>query len=133
MSIRTEVERLSVAEAAPRDRAPLVRDARILIFDERPRRCRPRDRTRLADHQALAAEGRSIIYVTTASRGLPHRRPRHVFRNGRSLAKPTSELDVDAVITLMLGRDLETCSARGTRPARSSRSRASSPTASASR
>ena len=64
----------------------------------------------LAVIKRLAREGRSIIYVT-------HRLPEvfriadrvTVFRNGRSLpAKPTSELDVDAVITLMLGRGLDT-------------------------
>ena len=58
----------------------------------------------------LAGEGRSVIYVT-------HRLPEvfriadrvTVFRNGRSLPpRPTSELNVDAVIAMMLGRDLET-------------------------
>jgi ribose transport system ATP-binding protein len=81
---RTAVESLSVAEKQLLEIARLlVRDARILIFDE--------PTAALADR------------VT-------------VFRNGRSLpAKSTAELDVDAVITMMLGRDLETMfPARGT-------------------
>lgn len=116
---RTEVERLSVAEKQLLEIARLlVRDARILIFDEPTAALADREIERvLAVIKRLAAEGRSIIYVT-------HRLPEvfriadrvTVFRNGRSLpAKPTSELDVDAVITLMLGRDLETMfPARGT-------------------
>ena len=89
----------------------LVRDARILIFDEPTAALADREIERvLAVIKRLAGEGRSIIYVT-------HRLPEvfriadrvTVFRNGRSLpARPTSELDVDAVITMMLGRDLET-------------------------
>ncbi len=109
---RTEVERLSVAEKQLLEIARLlVRDARILIFDEPTAALADREIERvLAVIKRLAAEGRSVIYVT-------HRLPEvfriadrvTVFRNGRSLpAKPTSELDVDAVITMMLGRDLET-------------------------
>ena len=116
---RTEVERLSVAEKQLLEIARLlVRDARILIFDEPTAALADREIERvLAVIKRLAGEGRSIIYVT-------HRLPEvfriadrvTVFRNGRSLpAKPTSELDVDAVITMMLGRDLETMfPARGT-------------------
>src|SRR5690606_27656895 len=89
----------------------LVRDARILIFDEPTAALADREIERvLAVIKRLAAEGRSVIYVT-------HRLPEvfriadrvTVFRNGRSLPpKPTAELDVDAVITMMLGRDLDT-------------------------
>jgi len=116
---RTAVERLSVAEKQLLEIARLlVRDARILIFDEPTAALADREIERvLAVIKRLAGEGRSIIYVT-------HRLPEvfriadrvTVFRNGRSLpAKPTSELDVDAVITMMLGRDLETMfPARGT-------------------
>ena len=124
----------------------LVRDARILIFDEPTAALADREIERvLAVIKRLAAEGRSIIYVT-------HRLPEvfriadrvTVFRNGRSLpAKPTSDLDVDAVITMMLGRDLETmfpaarhdrrrrAAARGRRAARrrAVRSRSASPSA----
>ncbi|MGD9536389.1 MAG: sugar ABC transporter ATP-binding protein [Alphaproteobacteria bacterium] len=115
----TLVERLSVAEMQLLEIARLlVRDARILIFDEPTAALADREIERvLAVIKRLAAEGRSIIYVT-------HRLPEvfriadrvTVFRNGRSLpARPTAELDVDAVITMMLGRELETMfPARGT-------------------
>jgi ABC-type sugar transport system ATPase subunit len=108
----TKVERLSVAEMQLLEIARLlVRDARILIFDEPTAALADREIERvLSVIRRLAAEGRSVIYVT-------HRLPEvfrladrvTVFRNGRSLpARPTSELDVDAVITMMLGRELET-------------------------
>lgn len=109
---RTRVEHLSVAEMQLLEIARLlVRDARILIFDEPTAALADREIERvLAVIQKLAAEGRSVIYVT-------HRLPEvfrianrvTVFRNGRSLpACPTSELDVDRVIAMMLGRDLDT-------------------------
>jgi ABC-type sugar transport system ATPase subunit len=109
---RLPVERLSVAEKQLLEIARLlVRDARILIFDEPTAALADREIERvLAVIKRLAGEGRSIIYVT-------HRLPEvfriadrvTVFRNGRSLpARPTRELNVDAVITMMLGRDLET-------------------------
>jgi ribose transport system ATP-binding protein len=112
ISPRTPVERLSVAEMQLLEIARLlVRDARILIFDEPTAALADREIERvLAVIRRLSAAGRSVIYVT-------HRLPEvfrladrvTVFRNGRSLpARPTSELDVDAVITMMLGRDLET-------------------------
>ena len=106
------VERLSVAEMQLLEIARLlVRDARILIFDEPTAALADREIERvLAVIKRLSVEGRSIIYVT-------HRLPEvfrlahrvTVFRNGRSLpARATSDLDVDAVITMMLGRELET-------------------------
>ncbi|MFO1060633.1 MAG: sugar ABC transporter ATP-binding protein [Dongiaceae bacterium] len=109
---RSRVEQLSVAEMQLLEIARLlVRDARVLIFDEPTAALADREIERvLAVIKRLAAEGRSIIYVT-------HRLPEvfriadrvTVFRNGRSLpARPTAELDVDAVITMMLGRELET-------------------------
>jgi ABC-type sugar transport system ATPase subunit len=109
---RIPVERLSVAEKQLLEIARLlVRQARILIFDEPTAALADREIERvLAVIKRLAAEGRSIIYVT-------HRLPEvfriadrvTVFRNGRSLpARPTAELNVDAVITMMLGRDLDT-------------------------
>ena len=128
------VERLSVAEMQLLEIARLlVRDARILIFDEPTAALADREIERvLAVIRRLAAEGRSVIYVT-------HRLPEvfriadrvTVFRNGRSLPPGRDrELDVDAVITMMLGRELETMfpdrasalgdepAARGRRPAR---------------
>jgi ribose transport system ATP-binding protein len=106
------VEALSVAEKQLLEIARLlVRDARILIFDEPTAALADREIERvLAVIKRLASEGRSIIYVT-------HRLPEvfriadrvTVFRNGRSLpSRLTSELNVDAVITMMLGRELET-------------------------
>lgn len=108
---RTLVERLTVAEMQLLEIARLlVRDARILIFDEPTAALADREIERvLAVIKRLASEGRSVIYVT-------HRLPEvfriadrvTVFRNGRSLpARSTAELDVDAVVTMMLGRELE--------------------------
>jgi ABC-type sugar transport system ATPase subunit len=107
---RTPVERLSVAEMQLLEIARLLaRDARILIFDEPTAALADREIERVMDViRRLAREGRSIIYVT-------HRLPEvfrladrvTVFRNGSSLpAANTSELDVDAVIGMMLGREL---------------------------
>ena len=107
---RTPVERLSVAEMQLLEIARLlVRDARILILDEPTAALADLEIERVLEVIGrLASEGRSIIYVT-------HRLPEvfrvadrvTVFRNGESLApKPTSELDVEAVVAMMLGREL---------------------------
>ncbi|HEY8584166.1 MAG TPA: sugar ABC transporter ATP-binding protein, partial [Capillimicrobium sp.] len=58
----------------------------------------------------LAAEGRSVIYVTHRLAEVFRLCDRvTVFRNGRSLApQATADLDVDRVIGLMLGRELGT-------------------------
>jgi ABC-type sugar transport system ATPase subunit len=96
----------------------LARDAQILIFDEPTAALADREIERvLAVIRRLAAEGRSVVYVT-------HRLPEvfrladrvTVFRNGRSIPPvPTSELDIDGVIKMMLGRELRTMfPARGT-------------------
>jgi ribose transport system ATP-binding protein len=109
---RTPVERLSVAEVQLLEIARLlVRDARILIFDEPTAALADKEIERvLAVIRRLAGAGRSIIYVT-------HRLPEvfriadrvTVFRNGSSLpARPTRDLTVDSVITMMLGRELHT-------------------------
>ncbi len=109
---RSPVESLSVAEMQLLEIARLlVRDARILIFDEPTAALADREIERvLSVIQRLASEGRSIIYVT-------HRLPEvfriahrvTVFRNGRSLpARAASDLDVPSVISMMLGRDLDT-------------------------
>ncbi|WP_214104751.1 sugar ABC transporter ATP-binding protein [Acrocarpospora catenulata] len=106
----TLVEKLSVAECQLLEIArALSRDAKVVIFDE--------PTAALSDHEIervleiirqLAAEGRSIIYVT-------HRLPEvfrladrvTVFRNGHSSAPvPIGELDVAGVVTMMLGREL---------------------------
>jgi ribose transport system ATP-binding protein len=107
---RTPVERLSVAEMQLLEIARLlVRDARILIFDEPTAALADREIERVMDViRGLAEAGRSIIYVT-------HRLPEvfrladrvTVFRNGHSLPPArTADLDVDAVIGMMLGREL---------------------------
>ena len=107
---RTAVERLSVAEMQLLEVARLLaRDARILIFDEPTAALADREIERVMEViRRLAGEGRSIVYVT-------HRLPEvfrladrvTVFRNGRSLPPArTSGLDVDAVIGMMLGREL---------------------------
>jgi ABC-type sugar transport system ATPase subunit len=109
---RTPVERLTVAEQQLLEIARvLARDAKILIFDEPTAALADREIERiLRVIKRLAAEGRSIVYVT-------HRLPEvfrvadrvTVFRNGRSLEPvPTNELDVDGVIKMMLGRELQT-------------------------
>jgi ribose transport system ATP-binding protein len=107
---RTPVERLSVAEMQLLEIARLlVRDARILIFDEPTAALADREIERVMQViRRLASEGRSIVYVT-------HRLPEvfrladrvTVFRNGASQAPaPVAELDVDAVVSRMLGREL---------------------------
>lgn len=109
---RTPVERLTVAETQLLEIARLLaRNARILVFDEPTAALADREIERvLAVIRRLASEGHSIVYVT-------HRLPEvfriadrvTVFRNGRSLDPvPTAELDVDGVITMMLGRELQT-------------------------
>jgi ribose transport system ATP-binding protein len=106
------VEDLSVAEVQLVEIARLlVRDAQILVFDE--------PTAALTDHEIdrvlgvirrLADQGRSVIYVTHRLAEVFRITDRvTIFRNGRS-APPevTVDLDVDRVISLMLGRELET-------------------------
>jgi ABC-type sugar transport system ATPase subunit len=108
---RTPVDRLSVAETQLLEIARLLaRKARILIFDEPTAALADREIDRVLDViRRLASEERSVIYVT-------HRLPEvfriadrvTVFRNGRSSPPtPTSALDVDGVIRMMLGRELQ--------------------------
>jgi ribose transport system ATP-binding protein len=107
---RMPVDRLSVAEMQLLEIARLlVRDARMLIFDEPTAALADREIERVMEViRRLASEGRSIVYVT-------HRLPEvfrladrvTVFRNGRSLPPaPIADLDVDAVVNMMLGREL---------------------------
>jgi len=106
----TLVGDLSVAEMQLLEIARvLARDARIVIFDEPTAALSDAEIVRVLDVvRNLAGRGISVIYVT-------HRLPEvfaiadrvTIFRNGRSLpAVSTSELDVDTVITMMLGREL---------------------------
>lgn len=108
----TITENLTVAEVQLLEIARvLARDAKILIFDEPTAALSDEAIERvLTVVRRLAEQGRSIIYVT-------HRLPEvfriadrvTVVRNGRSLEpKRTSDLDVAALITTMLGRELET-------------------------
>ncbi|HRI94229.1 MAG TPA: sugar ABC transporter ATP-binding protein [Nocardioides sp.] len=107
----TFVSELSVAERQLVEIARVLsRDARILLFDEPTAALSDAEIARvLGVVRSLAEDGRSIIYVT-------HRLPEvfavadrvTIFRDGRSLAPvATSELDVDAIVTLMLGRKLD--------------------------
>jgi ribose transport system ATP-binding protein len=109
---RTPVENLTVAEMQLLEIARLlVRDARILIFDEPTAALTDREIDRVLDViRRLAAEGRSVLYVTHRLAEVFRLTDRvTVFRNGRSLPpQATAELDVDRVIGLMLGRELQT-------------------------
>jgi len=109
---RTPVEQLTVAETQLLEIARLlVRDARILIFDEPTAALTDREIDRvLRVIRRLAAEGRSVIYVTHRLAEVFRLTDRvTVFRNGHSLPpEPTSELDIDRVINRMLGRELQT-------------------------
>lgn len=104
------VEEFSVAERQLIEIARvLARDAEILLFDEPTAALSDREIERvLAVVRGLADQGRSIIYVT-------HRLPEvftlsdriTVLRNGASLpAVSTSAVDVNEVVTMMLGRKL---------------------------
>jgi ABC-type sugar transport system ATPase subunit len=108
----TRVERLSVAEIQLIEIARvLARDARIVIFDEPTAALSDAEIERVLQVvRRLAAQGRSIVYVTHRLGEVFRVSDRvTVFRNGRSLpAVDTAEIDVDSVIAMMLGRDLGT-------------------------
>jgi ribose transport system ATP-binding protein len=106
----TLVADLSVAEMQLLEIARVVaRDARLVVFDEPTAALSDAEIVRVLDVvRNLVGRGISVVYVT-------HRLPEvfevadrvTVFRNGRSLAPvATSDLDVDDVITMMLGREL---------------------------
>jgi ribose transport system ATP-binding protein len=107
---RTPVEQLSVAEMQLLEIARvLAKDAKIIIFDEPTAALSDAEIVRVLDAvKRLAAEGRSVIYVTHRLREVFEIADRvTIFRNGRSEAPlPVSELDVDKVVTLMIGREL---------------------------
>lgn len=104
------VDRLSVAEMQLLEVARLlVRDSRILIFDEPTAALADREIERvLKVIKRLSADGRSVIYVTHRLAEVFRIADRvTVFRNGRSLSPvKASDLDVDQIITMMLGREL---------------------------
>lgn len=102
------VERLSVGELQLVEVArALSRDARILVFDEPTAALSDREIARVLELiRRLAAQGRSIVYVT-------HRLPEvfkiasdiTIMRNGESRPPvPVKDVDVDKVIAMMLGR-----------------------------
>jgi ribose transport system ATP-binding protein len=106
----TRVERLSVAETQLLEIARVLsQDARIVIFDEPTAALSDAEIDRvLGVVQRLASQGRSIVYVTHRLAEVFRISNRvTVFRNGRSLpAMDASGLDVDSVISMMLGREL---------------------------
>ncbi len=106
----TLVSELSVAEMQLLEIARVVaRDARVVVFDEPTAALSDAEIVRVLDVvRNLAGRGISVVYVT-------HRLPEvfevadrvTIFRNGRSLAPvATSDVNVDDVITMMLGREL---------------------------
>lgn len=109
---RTPVEQLSVAEMQLLEIARvLTRDARIIIFDEPTAALSDVEIERvLTVVRRLADQGRSVMYVTHRLAEVFRIADRvTVFRNGRSLPPVAADqLDVDSVITMMLGRDLGT-------------------------
>ncbi|WP_053386117.1 sugar ABC transporter ATP-binding protein [Leucobacter japonicus] len=106
----TLIEELSVAEMQLIEIARvLARDAKIVIFDEPTAALSDAEIVRVLDVvKALAAEGRSIIYVTHRLGEVFQIADRvTVFRNGRSEAPcEIAGLDVDQVIAMMIGRQL---------------------------
>jgi ribose transport system ATP-binding protein len=106
----TPVEQLSVAEMQLLVIARvLARDAKIVIFDEPTAALSDAEIERvLSVVRRLAAEGRSIIYVTHRLGEVFEIADQVViFRNGRSQpAQAVGELTVDKVVTQMIGREL---------------------------
>jgi ribose transport system ATP-binding protein len=106
----TPVEQLSVAEMQLLEIARvLARDAKIVIFDEPTAALSDAEIERvLSVVRRLAAEGRSIIYVTHRLGEVFEIADQVViFRNGRSQpAQAVGELTVDKVVTQMIGREL---------------------------
>ncbi|UOR01332.1 sugar ABC transporter ATP-binding protein [Leucobacter allii] len=106
----TLIEELSVAEMQLIEIARvLARDAKIVIFDEPTAALSDAEIARVLDVvKKLAAEGRSIIYVTHRLGEVFEVADRvTVFRNGRSESpRRIEDLDVDQVIALMIGRQL---------------------------
>lgn len=106
----TAVEQLSVAEMQLLEIARvLARDAKIVIFDEPTAALSDKEIVRvLAVVRSLAAEGRSIVYVTHRLNEVFEIADRvTIFRNGKSEPPASVKgLEVHDVITRMLGREL---------------------------
>jgi len=106
----TLVEKLSVAEMQLVEIARvLAKDAKIVIFDEPTAALSDAEIERvLTVVKRLAAEGRSIIYVTHRLGEVFEIADQVViFRNGRSQPpQKVSDLTVDKVVTMMIGREL---------------------------
>jgi ABC-type sugar transport system ATPase subunit len=106
----TPVENLSVAEMQLLEIARvLARDAKIVIFDEPTAALSDAEIERvLRVVKRLAAEGRSIIYVTHRLGEVFEIADQVViFRNGRSQPpQRVTDLTVDKVVTMMIGREL---------------------------
>jgi ABC-type sugar transport system ATPase subunit len=106
----TLIEKLSVAEMQLVEIARvLAKDAKIVIFDEPTAALSDAEIERvLKVVKRLAAEGRSIIYVTHRLGEVFEIADQVViFRNGRSQPpQKVSDLTVDKVVTMMIGREL---------------------------
>jgi ribose transport system ATP-binding protein len=106
----TPVEKLSLAEMQLVEIARvLTKDAKIVIFDEPTAALSDAEIERvLTVVKRLAAEGRSIIYVTHRLGEVFEIADQVViFRNGRSQPpQKVSDLTVDKVVTMMIGRKL---------------------------
>jgi ABC-type sugar transport system ATPase subunit len=106
----TMVASLSVAEMQLLEIARvLARDAKIVIFDEPTAALSDLEIERvLSVVKRLAAEGRSVIYVTHRLGEVFEIADQVViFRNGRSHPpQPVGDLTVDKVVALMIGREL---------------------------
>lgn len=107
---RRLVDTLSVAEMQLLEIARvLAKDAKIIIFDEPTAALSDAEIVRvLAAVKRLAREGRSVIYVTHRLGEVFEIADRvTIFRNGRSEAPlNVSDLTVDRVVELMIGREL---------------------------
>jgi ribose transport system ATP-binding protein len=106
----TRVEKLSLAEMQLVEIARvLAKDAKIVIFDEPTAALSDAEIERvLKVVKRLAAEGRSIIYVTHRLGEVFEIADQVViFRNGRSQpSQKVGDLTVDKVVTMMIGREL---------------------------
>ena len=106
----TELRQLTVAERQLVEIARvLARDAQVLLFDEPTASLSDAEIVRVISVvRGLAAEGRSIIYVTHRLGEVFEVGDRVVvFRDGRNLpARAVRDVSTDEIITMMLGRKL---------------------------
>jgi ABC-type sugar transport system ATPase subunit len=104
------LRQLSVAERQLVEVARvLARDAKVLLFDEPTAALSDTEIERVLDVvRRLAGEGRSVIYVTHRLQEVYRVADRvTVFRDGRNLPPAAaSQLSVDDVVTMMIGRRL---------------------------